>query len=97
MTDKDWQHVIRDAATLGVRMVQFIGGEPTLHPSLPELVGHALDVDLRSKSLPIWYTCRRVYGPYLACPVFASPPATTLTKQTSTRPSRCDEAATCEP
>jgi len=43
MTDKDWQRVISDAATLGVRMVQFIGGEPTLHPSLPELVGHALE------------------------------------------------------
>lgn len=43
MADKDWQRVIHDAATLGVRMVQFIGGEPTLHPSLPELVVHALE------------------------------------------------------
>ncbi|MGH3933127.1 MAG: hypothetical protein ACRDTF_24495 [Pseudonocardiaceae bacterium] len=29
-------------AQLGGRMVQFIGGEPTLHRSLPAFVNHAL-------------------------------------------------------
>lgn len=42
MTDIDWHRVIEDAACLGVVTVQFIGGEPTLHPALPRLVGHAL-------------------------------------------------------
>jgi MoaA/NifB/PqqE/SkfB family radical SAM enzyme len=44
MTGDDWQRVIDQAAKLGVRMVQFIGGEPTLHPELPRLVDHALQV-----------------------------------------------------
>jgi hypothetical protein len=32
MTAGDWRSVISQAADLGVSMVQFIGGEPTLHP-----------------------------------------------------------------
>jgi MoaA/NifB/PqqE/SkfB family radical SAM enzyme len=42
MTADDWRLVIDQAAEMGVRTVQFIGGEPTLHPDLPELVRHAL-------------------------------------------------------
>jgi MoaA/NifB/PqqE/SkfB family radical SAM enzyme len=42
MTDDDWRRIIDEAATLGVRMVRFIGGEPTLHPSFSDFVGHAL-------------------------------------------------------
>ncbi|GAB3159335.1 hypothetical protein GCM10027059_05410 [Myceligenerans halotolerans] len=42
MSTTDWERVIDQCATLGVEMVQFIGGEPTLHPDLPELVEHAL-------------------------------------------------------
>ncbi|WP_240196850.1 radical SAM protein [Nonomuraea lactucae] len=42
MTTADWTVVIDQAASLGVSMVQFIGGEPTLHPALPALVDHAL-------------------------------------------------------
>lgn len=41
MRDQDWLRVIDQAADLEVGMVQFIGGEPTLHPSLPALIGHA--------------------------------------------------------
>jgi MoaA/NifB/PqqE/SkfB family radical SAM enzyme len=37
----DWARVIDDAAELGCRNVQFIGGEPTLHPRLADLVDHA--------------------------------------------------------
>ncbi len=33
MTADDWRSVISQAAGLGVSMVQFIGGEPTLHPT----------------------------------------------------------------
>ncbi|WP_261561925.1 radical SAM/SPASM domain-containing protein [Frankia tisae] len=35
-----------DAAAHGVRTVRFIGGEPTLHPDLPDLVDRALAVGL---------------------------------------------------
>jgi len=46
MTADDWKRVITDGARTGVTMVQFIGGEPTLHPDLPELIRYALDEDL---------------------------------------------------
>lgn len=42
MTPPDWRRVIDEAAGLGVELVQFIGGEPTLHPALPELIDHGL-------------------------------------------------------
>lgn len=42
MTGTDWRRVIDQAAARDVRMIQFIGGEPTLHPELPRLVDHAL-------------------------------------------------------
>jgi MoaA/NifB/PqqE/SkfB family radical SAM enzyme len=38
--------VIDEVAQLGGRMVQFIGGEPTLHRGLPDLVQRALDQGL---------------------------------------------------
>ena len=41
MMAQDWIRVLNDAAELNVEMVQFIGGEPTLHPDLPLLVRHA--------------------------------------------------------
>lgn len=42
MTSSDWIRVFGQANELGVEMVQFIGGEPTLYPDLPQLVEHAL-------------------------------------------------------
>ncbi|WP_211246588.1 radical SAM/SPASM domain-containing protein [Amycolatopsis taiwanensis] len=42
MTTEDWKTVIDQAADLGVRTVQFIGGEPTLYPGLAELIDHAV-------------------------------------------------------
>lgn len=41
MSGRDWRRVIDEASDLGVRMVQFIGGEPTMHPELAGLVQHA--------------------------------------------------------
>lgn len=41
MTETDWFRVIDELASMAVRDVQFIGGEPTLHPSLPALIRHA--------------------------------------------------------
>lgn len=46
MSTSDWMGVINQAADMGVRTVQFIGGEPTLHPDLPDLVLHALGREL---------------------------------------------------
>jgi MoaA/NifB/PqqE/SkfB family radical SAM enzyme len=40
MTRADWTRVIDEAVDLGVSLIQFIGGEPTLHPDLPALVCH---------------------------------------------------------
>ncbi|MBI1759689.1 MAG: radical SAM protein [Actinobacteria bacterium] len=47
MTTTDWRRVVDQAAGMGVGMVQFIGGEPTLHPDLAALVDHALVLGLR--------------------------------------------------
>lgn len=47
MAVRDWVRVMDEAAALGTRMVQFIGGEPTLHDGLPTLIRHALARDLR--------------------------------------------------
>jgi MoaA/NifB/PqqE/SkfB family radical SAM enzyme len=41
MTYGNWTRVIDEAAELGCRSVQFIGGEPTMHPQLDDLVDHA--------------------------------------------------------
>jgi MoaA/NifB/PqqE/SkfB family radical SAM enzyme len=50
MLPADWCRVIDEVAQLGGRMVQFIGGEPTLHRGLPDLVqralGHGLEVEV---------------------------------------------------
>jgi uncharacterized Fe-S cluster-containing radical SAM superfamily protein len=37
----DWLAILREAAGLGCRQVQFIGGEPTLHPGLPRMIRFA--------------------------------------------------------
>src|SRR6266700_1474826 len=47
MTPGDWEHVIGQAAVLGIGTVQFIGGEPALDPDLPRLVRHALRAGVR--------------------------------------------------
>ncbi|MGH3852390.1 MAG: radical SAM protein [Pseudonocardiaceae bacterium] len=44
----DWERVIDDAKTAGIGTVQFIGGEPTLHPDLPRLVRYALAIGLNA-------------------------------------------------
>lgn len=46
MSRADWERVIDQAAAMRVEMVQFIGGEPTLHPDLPGLIEHALGCGL---------------------------------------------------
>ncbi|MFD4795007.1 radical SAM/SPASM domain-containing protein [Streptomyces anulatus] len=43
MTPANWMALIDEAVRLGTKSVQFIGGEPTLHPAFAELVTHALN------------------------------------------------------
>ncbi|WP_330278019.1 radical SAM protein [Lentzea sp. NBC_00516] len=43
---RDWFRTIDDVAELGAHSIQFIGGEPTLHPDLPEFVDRALTAGL---------------------------------------------------
>lgn len=42
MTAKDWCAVIEEAAGMGVSEIQFIGGEPTLHPAFEEILQYAI-------------------------------------------------------
>jgi MoaA/NifB/PqqE/SkfB family radical SAM enzyme len=78
MTHGDWQRAIDEAAGLGVDMVQFIGGEPTLHPELPALVDHALAAGLHVEvfsnlvhvSARLWDTFGRP-GVRLACSYYS--------------------------
>lgn len=57
MTREDWLRVVDQAAAAGVRQVQFIGGEPTLHPDLAGLVNravhHGLGVEVFSNLIHI--------------------------------------------
>ncbi len=41
VTTDRWREILDEAASIGCRKVQFIGGEPTLHPALPDLVRRA--------------------------------------------------------
>ncbi|WP_335983141.1 radical SAM/SPASM domain-containing protein [Streptomyces sp. CA2R106] len=43
MTRADWLSLLDQAAAVGVRQVQFIGGEPTLHPDIADLINRAVD------------------------------------------------------
>ncbi|WP_042438696.1 radical SAM protein [Streptacidiphilus albus] len=46
MTREDWTRALDQAAAFGVATVQFIGGEPTMHPDFRELADHALGLGL---------------------------------------------------
>ncbi len=46
LTQPDWECIITEAKELGAHTVQFIGGEPTIHPSFTHLVRFAADVGL---------------------------------------------------
>lgn len=42
MTAQDWMRVVDDAKSLSAAMVQFIGGEPTMHPQFSAILRHAV-------------------------------------------------------
>ncbi|WP_283139101.1 radical SAM protein [Rhizohabitans arisaemae] len=47
MTADDWRRVFRQAADVGTEVIQIVGGEPMLHPALPDLIAHALNLGVR--------------------------------------------------
>jgi MoaA/NifB/PqqE/SkfB family radical SAM enzyme len=63
----DWLRLLDQAAGMGVRGVQLIGGEPTLRPDLPVLVEHALALgmqvevysNLAHMTSALWALCSR--------------------------------------
>ncbi|WP_306320446.1 MULTISPECIES: radical SAM protein [unclassified Streptomyces] len=73
MTVDNWKRVLDQLAALGAGDVSFIGGEPTLHPHLAELIAHAhgagLGIEVFSNltcvSTLLWETFK-AYGVKLA-------------------------------
>ncbi|MFC4560399.1 radical SAM protein [Nocardiopsis mangrovi] len=49
MIREDWIRTIDQAAAQGVRRIQMIGGEPTMHPDFAELVTHALNAGIQTE------------------------------------------------
>ncbi|MDB5068317.1 MAG: Radical [Chloroflexi bacterium] len=78
MTRADWTRVIDEAVDLGVSLIQFIGGEPTLHPDFPALVCHAarrgVGVEIFSNMVRVTDELWRVFehpGVRLACSYYS--------------------------
>jgi MoaA/NifB/PqqE/SkfB family radical SAM enzyme len=81
MTRDDWLAVIGQAADLGVPLIQFIGGEPTLHPDLPRLIDAAAAAGLQ---VEVFSNLVRVSPRLWRC--FAGNPVTLATSWYSSDP-----------
>jgi MoaA/NifB/PqqE/SkfB family radical SAM enzyme len=46
LTAQQWMKTVDEAKTLGASMVQFIGGEPTMHPQFPSILRHAVSTGI---------------------------------------------------
>ncbi|MEU7399751.1 radical SAM protein [Streptomyces sp. NPDC044948] len=68
MTADDWKDLISEAATIGVEKVQFIGGEPTMHPDFQALVHRALGVGLEVQVYSNLYRVRLEHWALFAHP-----------------------------
>jgi len=68
MTGDDWLSVLAQAADLGVSMVQFIGGEPTLHPEFAALLAHAVGAGLAAEVYSNLTHVRESWWELFACP-----------------------------
>lgn len=46
MSAQDWTHLVDQAADAKINMIQFMGGEPTIHPRFTQIMSHALGAGL---------------------------------------------------
>lgn len=65
LTRENWLSVIGQAHQMGVTQVQFIGGEATLHPDLPELVNRAVELGISVEVFSNLIYVRRALWPVL--------------------------------
>ncbi|MFD5788544.1 radical SAM/SPASM domain-containing protein [Streptomyces sp. NPDC127037] len=86
MTAEDWTRIITEAAAGGARIVQFIGGEPSMHPRFAELVQHALTSGLRVQVYSNLYRVRAEHWD-----LYGHPAVTLATSYYSTDPAEHDE------
>ncbi|MES0837676.1 radical SAM/SPASM domain-containing protein [Nocardiopsis tropica] len=82
MTRDDWLRTVDQAADTGVRHVQLIGGEPTLHPDALEIAARALaagmNVEVYSNLVhlsPSWWDMLKRPGMSLATSYYSADPA----------------------
>jgi MoaA/NifB/PqqE/SkfB family radical SAM enzyme len=68
MTADDWRSVIAQAADFGVSMVQFIGGEPTLHPEFAALLACTIDAGIAAEVYTNLTHVKDSWWDLLACP-----------------------------
>jgi MoaA/NifB/PqqE/SkfB family radical SAM enzyme len=81
MSAEDWADVIDQLAAIEVETVQFIGGEPTLHPALPSLIEHAL-----ARGLQVEVYSNLVHVPRTMWPVLERPGVSVATSYYSDDP-----------
>ncbi|WP_217637666.1 radical SAM protein [Actinopolyspora saharensis] len=91
MDERAWRHVIDQSRELGAEMVQFIGGEPMLHPALPGLVDYA-----RARGVEVEVFSNLVHVPQVVWDVLTVPGVRLATSYYSDAPDRArrrDKAA----
>lgn len=86
LTRSDWERVLDQARDLGVKMVQFIGGEPTLHPDLAVLINYAL-----RQGLSVEVFSNLVHVPPSLWEVFSQPGVRLATSYYTDDPSEHEE------
>ncbi|MFF9352573.1 radical SAM protein [Streptomyces sp. NPDC014734] len=85
MTLDDWLTVISDAAALGIRTIQIIGGEPTVHPHWRDLTEHALTLGRHVEVYSNLYTVHEAWWD-----IFTHPAVTLATSYYSDEPAEHD-------
>lgn len=65
LSTADFERLLKEAAAIGCRAVQFIGGEATLHPGLPQLIARARD--LGYEFVEVYTNATRLPPALLAC------------------------------
>ncbi|TDE25239.1 radical SAM protein [Actinomadura sp. 6K520] len=82
MTCEDWIQVIDEADAIGVRRLQLIGGEPTMHPHAADLTEHALalgmSVEVYTNLVHVpgtWWALFQRHGVSIATSYYSDDPA----------------------